>query len=266
MKVLILAAGYGTRLAKDLEQTGQFPELKGVPKPLLPIAGHPLVSHWMDIIQHCPHTSDAKVYVVVNEINKESFQKWAYDYPNVKLVSDGTTCNEQRLGAVASMELAINHFKVQDDITVIGGDTLFFEDFSFKSAIDRFNDTSCSTHGGAVVLCYQCEDSATSKVGILEVNESGCVTSFLEKPSPDSTSSRNACPCFYIFSSGSLSIMKQFLEEKKNAPLVDRDATGNYVKYLCSKRSVFIFNISGRYDVGNLESYIACNEQYKAVY
>ena len=112
----------------------------------------------------------------VNEINKESFQKWAYDYPNVKLVSDGTTCNEQRLGAVASMELAINHFKVQDDITVIGGcvcylyhvhcnllsfnsDTLFFEDFSFKSAIDRFNDTSCSTHGGAVVLCYQCEDS-----------------------------------------------------------------------------------------------------------
>ena len=32
------------------------------------------------------------------------------------------------------------------------------------------------------------------------------------------------------------------------------------------RRSVFIFNISGRYDVGNLESYIACNEQYKAVY
>ena len=57
----------------------------------------------------------------VNEINKESIQKWATDYPNVKLVSDGTTCNEQRLGAVACMELAINHFKVQDDITVIGG-------------------------------------------------------------------------------------------------------------------------------------------------
>ena len=79
MKVLILAAGYGTRLAKDLEQTGQFPELKGVPKPLLPIASRPLVSHWMDIIQHCPHTSDAEVYVVVR-VNHVFHIKYLCEY------------------------------------------------------------------------------------------------------------------------------------------------------------------------------------------
>ncbi len=38
-------------------------------------------------------------------------------------------------------------------------DTLFYEDFSLTDAINRFNTTSCSDKGGAVVVCYQCEDN-----------------------------------------------------------------------------------------------------------
>lgn len=67
MKILILAAGYGTRLARDLEQTGRFPELKGVPKPLLPVAGRPLVSHWVEAIRGCPELAHCDIYVVVSE-------------------------------------------------------------------------------------------------------------------------------------------------------------------------------------------------------
>lgn len=39
MKALILAAGYGTRLARDIENdaSGRYANLLGVPKPLLPI-------------------------------------------------------------------------------------------------------------------------------------------------------------------------------------------------------------------------------------
>ena len=39
MKALLLAAGYGTRFVRDLEQdtSGAYSHLKGVPKPLLPI-------------------------------------------------------------------------------------------------------------------------------------------------------------------------------------------------------------------------------------
>ena len=67
MKVLILAAGYGTRLTRDLEASGQLPHLVGVPKPLLPVAGKPLISHWMDILQSCAEIQD--VYVVVSDAN-----------------------------------------------------------------------------------------------------------------------------------------------------------------------------------------------------
>ena len=38
-------------------------------------------------------------------------------------------------------------------------DTLFYEDFSLSSAINRFHSSSCPDNGGAVVVCYQCEDS-----------------------------------------------------------------------------------------------------------
>ena len=66
MKVLILAAGYGTRLARDVEKhADQYPHLVGVAKPLLPVAGQPLISHWLDMLKCCPETHDLPVYVVV---------------------------------------------------------------------------------------------------------------------------------------------------------------------------------------------------------
>lgn len=64
MKVLLLGAGYGTRLARDLAANGEYPALVGVAKPLLPIDGKPLISHWMDILLGCPETAE-EVYVVV---------------------------------------------------------------------------------------------------------------------------------------------------------------------------------------------------------
>ena len=67
MKVVILAAGYGTRLERDLEQDGRFRELNGVPKPLLPVAGQPVVSHWLEILSSCAEMRGEEVYVVVGE-------------------------------------------------------------------------------------------------------------------------------------------------------------------------------------------------------
>ena len=66
MKVLILAAGYGTRLARDLKGNPLYSHLVGVAKPLLPVAEQPLISHWMDTFREwqCARTKD-EVYVVV---------------------------------------------------------------------------------------------------------------------------------------------------------------------------------------------------------
>lgn len=65
MKALILAAGYGTRLARELAACpDQYTDLLGVPKPLLPVAGHPLISHWIHILKACREVTD--IYIVVS--------------------------------------------------------------------------------------------------------------------------------------------------------------------------------------------------------
>ena len=58
----------------------------------------------------------------VNDLYRGQFEQWASVFPEwVELVSDGTSCNEDRLGAVACIQLAVKHFDIQDDLTVIGG-------------------------------------------------------------------------------------------------------------------------------------------------
>ncbi len=65
MKALVLAAGYGTRLSRDIEAdaSGHFGHLRGVPKPLLPIGGKPLLTRWIEQLAAVP-AIDGVVVVV----------------------------------------------------------------------------------------------------------------------------------------------------------------------------------------------------------
>lgn len=114
-----------------------------------------------------------------------------------------------------------------------------------------------------LVLSYRCKDEETSKYGILELDENLKVHCMKEKPLLSETSSRNACPCFYLFSRTSLPLLDIFLNEKKNAPIEERDAPGTFLSWLILRRSVYVHRISGRFDVGNLPSYIECDKYFK---
>lgn len=50
MKAVILAAGYGTRLQRDVaaDTSGRFARLLGTAKPLLPVGQRALISHWVN--------------------------------------------------------------------------------------------------------------------------------------------------------------------------------------------------------------------------
>ena len=67
MKALILGAGFGTRLERDLKSSeGEFySHLIGVPKPLLPIGKYPLATHWLRTLSELREVDLDSVYVVV---------------------------------------------------------------------------------------------------------------------------------------------------------------------------------------------------------
>lgn len=142
---------------------------------------------------------------------------------------------QERLGAVACLKLAVEHFQIEDHVTVIGGDTLFKEDFSLTQVHKRFHDLQAICEDNCLVLSYQCEDEETRKYGILEVDDSLRVLCMKEKPPPSETTSRRACPCYYMFSKKSLPLLDGFLEEKKNALIEEKDAPGIFVSWLISR-------------------------------
>ena len=69
MKVIILAAGYATRL---------YPLTLTKPKPLLPVAGKPMIDHVIDNL--APISGIDGIYVVTNAKFAGHFQEWADDY------------------------------------------------------------------------------------------------------------------------------------------------------------------------------------------
>src|SRR5881227_2134151 len=102
MKVIVLAAGYATRL---------YPLTLTQPKPLLPVAGKPMINYVIDNITTIPGIE--RVYVVTNAKFAGRFQKWADSYRAAKphlaftIVDDASTDDSNKLGAIGDLHLVI---------------------------------------------------------------------------------------------------------------------------------------------------------------
>ena len=55
----------------------------------------------------------------------------------VRIIDDGTTTNENRLGAVRDLLLAIEACSIDDDILVLAADNIL--DFSFRGFVEEFH-------------------------------------------------------------------------------------------------------------------------------
>ncbi|KAI9315084.1 nucleotide-diphospho-sugar transferase [Dichotomocladium elegans] len=257
MKVLILGAGYGTRLQRDLETSPEHHHLLGIPKALLPLGGRDaLITHWLELFRK--HGID--VFVVTNAASYDQFCAWAERHGLAldHIASDGTTTNDNRLGAVPDIAFGIRHFGLDDGaVLVVGGDTLFLRDFRLEDWLKRVTPSTC------LITTYTVPDESVHKHGIVEVDPStGVVTSFLEKPDPAETPSRLACPCFYYFAQESLPLIDAFIESSKGKPKEAFDATGKFLAYLYPRYPVNTYLISGRIDVGGLQSYLEADAYF----
>jgi len=107
MKILILAAGYATRL---------YPLTLTRPKPLLDVAGKPMIEHVIDNIAPIPGID--RVFVVTNAKFANQFQAWADGYRarkaklNFTIINDGTTDDSNKLGAIGDLNLVLEREKV----------------------------------------------------------------------------------------------------------------------------------------------------------
>lgn len=242
MKCILLAAGYATRL---------YPLTKDRPKPLLDVAGRTILEHILQKIEVCDQID--QIYIVTNDKFYEHFNQWVQSYHSskpIQVINDQTTTNDNRLGAIADIQYVVEQARVQDDVLVMAGDNLF--DFDLRDFIGYYESV-----GKDCITVHPLHDLASlQRTGVVEVNEEGKVISFEEKP--QQPKSNLAAPPFYIYRSGTLPLIQQYLDEGGNP-----DAPGHLIPWLIGQTEVYAYKFQGsRYDIGTLESYRAAQEIY----
>jgi glucose-1-phosphate thymidylyltransferase len=241
MKVLILAAGYGTRL---------YPLTEKQAKPLLPVAGKPMVEHIINKVEEIDEVDE--ICMVVNQKFAGNFERWVSGFKTNKKVSlfnDGSTDDADKLGAIGDMKFVIEKGGISDDLLVVAGDNLF--DFSFSPFVNFFKER------GTSIGLYRVEPiEDVKKYSVVELDESERVLNFEEKPEHPSTNL--IAICMYLFPKDKLSLISDYLQQGNNP-----DAPGYYIKWLVKKARVYGFVFSGMwFDIGDLKSY---NEADKAL-
>ncbi|HEU4870123.1 MAG TPA: nucleotidyltransferase family protein [Pyrinomonadaceae bacterium] len=245
MKLIILAAGYATRL---------YPLTLNQPKPLLPVAGKPMLEHVLDNVRTIESIDHA--YVVTNAKFVNHFQQWAdrYQSPDLHfsftIVNDHSTDDSNKLGAIGDLHLVLTKYNLDDDIIVVGGDNLFSND------LREFGEY-CQQMKAPVTGVYDVGNlEQIKKYNAIEIDENNRITYFEEKPKePKSTLTGIA---LYYYPKSVLPLIHKYIAEGNNP-----DQPGRLVQWLYPRVPFHVWKVPGLwFDVGSIETLEEANRVF----
>ncbi len=243
MNALILAAGYATRL---------YPLTLNQPKPLLPVAGKPMLQWVVEQLHGIPDLS--AVFIVTNGKFAGHFAKWADGYApqahdlSFVVVDDGSTSDADKLGAIGDIGFTLDRHPelTREGLLIVAGDNLFSQSLRGFAEFARSRP--------ATLGVYDVKDLALArKYNRLATNPAGVITEFEEKPeNPTSTWCGIA---LYHYSPETLALLQTYLAEGNNP-----DQPGRFIAWLYPRVDVSTYPVAGLwYDVGSHESLAEAN-------
>lgn len=220
MKVVILCAGYATRL---------YPKTLHTPKALLEYQGKRILDY---LIQDLKHSFIDEIILVSNHKFYSLFLEYSKN-KGIKVIDDGSTCNENRIGAGNDLILGLQ--EIDDDCLVMACDNLL--DFSLSCFIDYFYIDKVSS-----IMCYKEKDEEKLKRTGQAVLCENRVMDFKEKPSI--SISNFAVPPFYIFNKEDIKVIKGLKGSY--------DSLGSIIEEVVNKIHLKAYKMVGkRLDLGN---------------
>ncbi len=177
MKVIILAGGFATRLWPLTEHTA---------KPLLQIAGKPIISYLVEMLP-----PELPIIVSTNAVFGDAFHEWRNDFGDrdITIFIEDSDGEEHKKGALAAVALVMQRFEVAEDILVLAGDNLFC--FDIHAFLEKCKN---------VPLLAACDIGSTEEAkrfGVVVPGEGTEIAAFQEKPAhPNSTLVCTGCMFF----------------------------------------------------------------------
>lgn len=233
INVLILAAGFGTRL----KEAG-----RAKPKALIETKDGSLLDR---LVRRLPmDTVVGPIVLVTNGKFRQQFEDWNSEHgAHVKIITNGILSPEHRLGAIGDMLLASEQLDQSMPTLVCASDTYF--EFELKELLNLYEH-----HQAFVTAVYP--------AGIEKIrNRLGCVTmdqdrvaAFEEKPVEPQ--SKYAAVPFYVFPPGITDTLEQYGRSGRSM-----DAPGYLIPWLLERNQpVFAFKTDHVVDVGTTEDII----------
>lgn len=241
---VVLCAGFATRM---------HPLTKTFPKPLLEVAGRPVIDYLMDQLVELPGLE--AIYLVSNGKFYSHFVAWKRCWesncrsrrPVVALLNDGAMDNDHRLGASADLQYVLKTIPEPTRVMVTAGDNIYR--FSIKPLWKQF----LQRNRHYIVALPETDRKKLKKTGVLDMTADDRVNRLFEKPTHPS--SEWFCPPLYFFQSTVSGRLNAFLEHH-----AAMDAPGYFIDFLCRKEPVYAFRIhASRLDIGSIETYWAAD-------
>lgn len=188
MKAFILAAGLGTRL-RPLTET--------IPKPLVPIAGKPLLAYHLDHLAEFGIT-DVRINTHYLPQQMEEFvAEYITRQPNGLSIS--TIYEPELLGSAGTIRSNQSWLSDDEPFLVIYSDNL--TDIDYGKLIDHHNQSDAT-----VTIASYFEHHPEQK-GIIEHDEKLVISNFVEKPQPHQITSNYANAGIYVLDSNILDVL-----------------------------------------------------------
>lgn len=247
MDCIILCAGYATRLRPLTDNT---------PKPLLEVAGRPILEH---ILDRLATTEVKRVYIATNDRFAGHFARWIeqakYASLELHVVNDGTTTNENRLGSMGDVRFVARKEHLTDDFMIINGDNLFT--FSLKPVLAEFR-----RRGNMLALYDVGTPQIASLYGIPTLSPDRRVQGFVEKPK--NPSSTLASIGIYVYRGDTHAKLEKYLDSGFSP-----DKTGEFVEWLHTQAEVFGYGYGGAgdvwFDIGTLDQLKEAGDKWSAL-
>ncbi len=229
MKAIILAAGKGTRLR---------PLSYAIPKPLLPVAGRPVIEY---VIDNLTRTGRIDEIIVAVSYLKEAVERYFAHTPRdiaLRLVHTPGWETGGDLKAICQNE------GIREPVLVAYGDNI--TDLNVSGLLD-FHDQH---HFWASVALFAVPDDLVDRFGIATM-DGDTITAFQEKPKKQEVQSRLANAGYYILNEQAIDALPEAHDKVEHLlfpPLAQQGRLGGFVS-----------NVSHWIDIGTLESYRRAN-------
>ena len=237
MIAVLLCAGFATRL---------YPLTRDFPKPLLPVAGRPVIDYLLDQVIDLPEIDE--IHIVTNAKYFARFSLWGQEWlPRfsarniaLKIYDDGATGEENRLGACADLQLVFRQTGRAGAYLVSAGDNIYL--FRIAGLWRRF----LRGHMHCIVALAEKDPERLKNTGVPVFGKNNRVLRVLEKP--DNPSLGWFCPPLYFLRPSAREVLEDFLGA--DGPV---DAPGHFIDYLCRREPVTAIKLNEkRLDIGNL--------------